>query len=451
MISMMPAATTGLRRRSFSVVAALAAAAVVLGAAIVYQPVVVAVVVPGIALLLLVIGVTRALTPSSDARMLQWVMTWTLAAFAIHVVAGLVIVASSDLTRYFGGDAVTYSTGAAGIVQHWTHGAALPSSLPTGKTGFYYMLAALYLGFGVHPQVGIVVNAAMLALVIPLLTDATRRHLGTAAARPVPVLVTLMPGFLIWGSQLLREAGVYFLIAVALNCAVRMMARTSAGAVIVMVLAVGLLFTFRADVGLLVGGGLAVAITLGRRHLAGGLASGLGTLALILALVLGGGLGYSGYRFVTHTSLAQVNNVRSDSSHSAASGYLQSSDVSTPRHAASYIPVGASYFVLGPAPWQIHSLRQVLAVPDALVWWFLLPSFWRGVREGRRRWGREILIYLLPALALTVVLTLLIANFGTSVRERMQVIIFLVPLIGLGWSIRHPARQNEPVAVTADG
>jgi hypothetical protein len=259
-----------------------------------------------------------------------------------------------------------------------------------------------------------------------------------------------MPGFLIWGSQLLREAGVYFLIAMALNCAVRMMTRTSAGAMVVLVAAVGLLFTFRADVGLLVGGGLAIALTLGRRRLAGGFATGVGTLALILALVVGGGLGYSGYRFVTHTSLAQVNNIRTDSSHSAASGYLQSSDVSTPRHAASYIPVGAIYFVLGPAPWQIYSLRQILAVPDALVWWFLLPSLWRGIREGRRRRGREILIYLLPALALTVVLTLLIANFGTAVRERMQVIIFLVPLIGLGWSVRHPARHATTVSVAAE-
>jgi hypothetical protein len=180
----------------------------------------------------------------------------------------------------------------------------------------------------------------------------------------------------------------------------------------------------------------------GRRQLVGGFASGVGTLVLILALVLGGGLGYSGYRFVTHSSLAEVNNVRADSSRSAASGYLQSSDVSTVQHAASYIPVGATYFVLGPAPWQIHGLRQALAIPDALVWWFLLPSLWRGIREGRRRRGREILIYLLPALALTVVLTLLIANFGTAVRERMQVIILLVPLMGLGWSIRHPARQR---------
>jgi hypothetical protein len=450
MISTLPRATTPLQRRSVSVVVALATAAVVLGAAIVYQPVLAAVLVPGIALLLLVVGVTRALTPSSDAGTLSWVMTWTLAAFAIHLAAGLVIVGSSDLTRYFGGDAVTYSTGAAGILQHWTHGAALPTNLPTGKTGFFYMLAALYLGFGVHPQAGIVVNAAMVALVIPLLTDATRRHLGSAAARPVPVLVTLMPGFLIWGSQLLREAGVYLLIAVALNCAIRMMSRTSVSAMVVMVVAVGLLFTFRADVGLLVGAGLAIAVTLGRRQLAGGLAGGVGTLALVLALVVGGGLGYSGYRFVTHTNLAQVNIVRTDSSHSAASGFLQASDVSTPQHAASYIPLGATYFVLGPAPWQVRSLRQILAVPDALVWWFLLPSLWRGIREGRRRRGREILIYLLPALALTVVLTLLIANFGTAVRERMQVIIFLIPLIGLGWSVRHPARQAAAVSVTAE-
>jgi hypothetical protein len=84
------------------------------------------------------------------------------------------------------------------------------------------------------------------------------------------------------------------------------------------------------------------------------------------------------------------------------------------------------------------------ALPDLLVWWFLLPSLWRGVREGWRRRGREVLIYLLPAVAVTVVLTLIVANFGTVIRERMQVVLALLPLIGLGWSVRHPARVPSP-------
>jgi Dolichyl-phosphate-mannose-protein mannosyltransferase len=433
------------RRPLASLTAAGMAGALLLGALIVYRPALVAIIVPAVAVLLVVLVVTRGLTP---VRARKRVLAWTLAAFGLHLTIGLVVESSSHLISYFGGDAFTYSAGAVGIYQHWVHGAPLPTYLPIGKTGFYYLLAALYVAFGIHPQAGIAVNAAMAALTVPILFDATRRHFGDTAARAVPVLATVIPGFLIWGSQLLREPGVYLMMAIAVNGAVRLIDRPSLGPIVVLVVSIGLLFTFRADVALMTGVGLVVALMIGRRQVASGVVSGIGTLALILALVVGGGLGYSGYRFVTHSSLQQVNLVRSNSSESAASGFLPEANVSSGQHAASYIPLGGAYFVFGPAPWQLHNLRQALEVPDLLVWWFLLPSLWRGIREGWRQRGREVLVYVLPAVAVTVVLTLLVANFGTVVRERMQVVILLVPLMSLGWSVRHPARPAAPAATT---
>jgi hypothetical protein len=425
------------RRQTMGFAVAATLGALLFGALIVRKPGFVAAVVPGVAMLLVVLAVTRALTPVTA---LQRVLTWTLAAFALHLVIGLAIESRSGFVSFFGGDAITYSTGATYIYQHWIHGAAIPGGvLPVGKTGFYYLLAALYWAFGIHAQAGIVVNAGLAALIVPILSDATRRHFGDAATRAVPVLATLAPGFLIWGSQLLRESGIYLMLAVALNCAVRLMHRTSLGPLTLLVAATGLLFTFRADVALLTGAGLTIAIMFGRRQVIGGLVSGLGAIALILALVVGGGFGYSGYRLVTNANLQQVNNVRANSSQSAASGFLPNADVANTRHAVSYLPLGGAYFALGPAPWQLHNLRQVSALPDLVVWWFLLPSLWRGVRQGWRRRGREVLVYLLPALFVTVGLALLVANFGTVVRERMQVVVLLIPLIGLGWSVRHPA------------
>ncbi len=420
-----------------------AAATVSLGGIVVYQPLIAAVVVPGLVLLLALLAGARALTPRSDPSLRRWVLGWTLAAFALHLAIGLAIFSSSTLTGYFGPDAHFYSRGALGLFQHWTNRDPMPgvSFFPSGKSGFTYLLGALFVGVGPHPQVGLVVNAAMAAAIIPLLSDATYRHLGRAASRPVPVVATLLPGFLIWGSQLLREAGVYFLMAVAMACATRLIRRASVGPLVVMGAALALLVTFRADVGIVMAGALAVAIAAGRRQSMGGLASGLGTLTLVVALVLGAGLGYSGYQLVTQSNLQKINNIRTDSSNSAASGFLPEASVSTPAQAASYLPKGATFFLLGPAPWQLSGARQLAALPDVAVWWFLLPSLWRGLREARRRRGREVLLYVVPALALTAVLGLFIANFGTTVRERMQVIIILVPLLGLGWSERHPGRQ----------
>ncbi len=416
-----------------------AAAAMALGGVIAYQPSAAAVVVPGLVALLALVAGALALAPRSDPTLRRWVVSWTLAAFGLHLGVGLVVFSSHSLAGYLSSDATTYLTGGLGLLQHWAHGAPMPgpSLLPPGKAGFSYLLGGLFVVLGPHPQAALVVNAAMAAAIVPLLSDATYRHLGRAASRPVPVVATLLPGFLIWGSQLLREAGVYFLMAVAMACAIRLVRRPSPAPLVILGAALGLLVTFRADTGLVMAGALAVAVIAGGPQLAKGLASGMAVAVLVGALVLGAGLGYSGYHLVTKTNLHQINNIRSDSSQSASSGFLPEASVSTPGHAVDYLPLGATYFLLGPAPWQIHQARQLLALPDVATWWFLLPSLWRGLRAARRRRGREVLVYVLPALALTAVLALIVANYGTSVRERMQVVIIVVPLIGLGWSERH--------------
>jgi hypothetical protein len=414
-----------------------------MGALVAYDQATIALVIPALVMALVLVAAVRYLCPAApDGRARSRLLGWTMAAFAVHLAIGLAIWSSTSLTTYLGGDAQTYHSGAVSLLQHWRHVGPLPS-LPSGKEGFFYLLAGLYWAFGSYAAAGLVVNAALAAAVIPILYDVTRRQFGPDAARYVAPIVTLLPGFLIWGSQLLREPAIYFLMAVSLSCAVRLSRRISLGGLVVMTVALALLFTLRADVALLLAGGLVIGIAVGQHDAAGGVAAGFGTAALALTLVLAVGLGYSGYRLVTHTNLQQISDIRTASSTSAASGFLPEAKVSTPAHAAAYLPLGGTYFLLGPFPWQIGSARQLPAVPDALAWWVLLPSLWRGIGEARRRLGRGILVYVLPGVALAVVLSLLVANFGTTVRERMQVILLLVPLVAAGWSVKARSRAHE--------
>jgi hypothetical protein len=99
----------------------------------------------------------------------------------------------------------------------------------------------------------------------------------------------------------------------------------------------------------------------------------------------------------------------------------------------SYLPLGSLYTGLGPFPWQIGGIRQLAAVPDAFAWWFLLPSLWRGLKFAAKRYGRGMLLDFLPSLAILLVLALVVANFGTTVRERMQLILLVIPVISQGW------------------
>lgn len=396
----------------------------------------------GIALVTLVI-VSLRLTSHDKSAVRHRTLRWTVGAFGFHVIAGLVIWHVSRLTNYLGPDALTYQSNASAILQHWMSGAPMPSDVGPGKSGFAYMLASIYWIVGNRPDVGLVVNALAGAALIPIVFDATRRRFGVEAARAVPPLLILMPGFALWPSQLLRDPIIYVLIATSLNCAVRVSTKTSPLALMTMCGALALLLTFRADVAFLVAMGFILALIVSSTRAVNALASGAAMFGLLSGLVVAVGLGYGGYHLITSSSFQQLNVIHQGSAQSA-SGFGGATDISSPAKSASYLPLGLTNFMLGPFPWQIHGVRQLPALPDVLAWWFLLPSLWRGLREAARRYGRRVALDALPALVLAALLSLIFTNFGTVVRERMQIILLLVPLVSLGWTLRH--KRTQPAA-----
>jgi len=403
-------------------------------------------VVGGLSLLLLV----RYLTAAYDEAERRRILRWTAAAFAAHLVLSLVITNTSFLVQNLGPDARTYHSLAGDIVRHWTSNFPLPR-IPSGKEGFYYLLAGLYWVFGASPSAGLAVNATFAAALVPLVTDTTRRLFGERAARYAAPLALLTPGVLLWTSQLLKEAPVLFLLALGANCAVRLSERISPASGGVLAATMALLFTFRGWVGVMAAGGLIIGIAFGRQQLVSGLGTGVTALALISLLVVVTGLGYSGYKTAVGTDLQRASVVRRDLAVSASSGFDIDADISTPAHALSYLPRALVTLLLGPLPWQIRGIRQMLVVPDMLVWWGLLPSLWRGLKAAGRRRGRQILVLLMPALTTSVLLALAIGNFGTLVRERTQVFMLLVPFICLGLSLRGPRPDDEGTVAPSAG
>lgn len=383
----------------------------------------------GIATLVL----TRAMAVYPDDEPLtNRIARWAMGAFVVHLAIGIAISSSFSLTTYLGGDALQYHLWAQGIVSHWVDGARLPFDLPIGKSGYPFLVAAIYWVFGPYQVAGLALNAFFSGAIVALMTDTTRRLYGAKAAWWVPPLVVLPIGMLLWISQLLREAGIMLLIAAALNAAVRLEKKTRLAPVVVIGLSVALLFTVRNYMAVTLGGGLLVGLVLGRRGV-GGVGAGGGAFVLGAILVLGLGIGLSGLEAVQEQAdLARLNNIRQGSATGAASGYLPEADISTGRRAAAYLPVALPRFFLGPFPWEIRPGRQMLAIPDVLTWWVLLPSLWRGLLRAWKRTRRGLFLMVVPAAGASMVLALLVANYGTVVRSRLQVFLLLVPLIALG-------------------
>lgn len=380
-------------------------------------------------------ALVKFLTPD-DLEVRHRILRWTVAGFLTHLVLGLAITyGGAFIQKYLGApDANAYHVNAVSLVRHWTDGFPIPD-LPAGKEGFYYLLAALYGLLGPHRVAGLVVNALLSAALVPLMYDTTRRLFGAGAARYAPPLIVLVPNLLIFSSQLLKEAAILFLIAVMINCATRLTERYSLTSLVLLGGSVSVLLTFRAWVALVLVGGVLASVGFARRDLIAGLGAGLSAVAVIAA-ALAFGLGYSGYRAASKANLKEAQAVRESTSIGVGSGFDAEADVSNPVAALSYLPRGLVTFMLGPFPWQLGRATQLAVVPDLLVWWFLLPSLWRGLGEARSLIGRRMLVILLPALAVSALLALSVGNFGTVVRERAQPLLILVPIVALGWSVR---------------
>lgn len=412
--------------------------AIPLGAAIVVSQSSVALVVPAVTGALGLIVLCHALADPKDPAVEHRILHWTMGAFAVHLLLGLVITNTPSAVYYLGGDAGTYQTFARWIVEFGK--GSLAGRLEIGKEGFYYMLVGLYKVFGFHSAAGLAVNAMLGAALVPLVTDTTRRLFGPYAARPVAPIVVLFPSIFLFSSQLLKEAPILFLISVALNAAVRMVDRVSPGNLVALTTSLAVLLTFRGPIAAVAGVALLAGIALGKREVLSGLTAGFSALAVLAVLVIGIGVGQSGVQSaIKSSSLKESNRVRAGLAYQTQSGFGSEVDTSTASQALTYLPVGLTRFAFGPFPWEIRGVRQLPALVDALVLWWFAPKAWRGLRSALRTHGRRLAVLLLPAGAMAFVLSLAVGNLGILVRERMQVLILVVPIIALGVSLRQVA------------
>jgi 4-amino-4-deoxy-L-arabinose transferase-like glycosyltransferase len=281
------------------------------------------------------------------------------------------------------------------------------------------------------------------AALVPIMTDATRRLFGSRPARYVPAIVVFMPGLLWFASVPVREAGVFFLMSVALNCGVRLAERVTLWTVATLSLTLAALVTFRFQVALLLCVGLLFAIVVaGRQRVRTmvAVAVPVGVLAVGLSL----GVGRAALESYTATDpLETAAFYRSSPSElyplpaGERSTFEADADVETLSGALSYLPVGYVYAFFSPFPWMVRSTAQAVGVIDGGLWILFLPSLLRGARRGVRLSGKKILILVIPAILIATVVALAINNVATVIRGRTHVGLLLAPIVAVGiWQRR---------------
>jgi 4-amino-4-deoxy-L-arabinose transferase-like glycosyltransferase len=371
----------------------------------------------------------------ASRRAMQPVRALALGSFAGHAALGIAI--WYLMPTLVAGDAFVYEAQAVGALE-----------ARAGKEGFAILLGGLYGITGPTPVVGLLFNAALMGLLVIVVSRTAGRLGGERAARYGALIELLLPPFVWWGSQLLREAPMWILIALAADAAVAMAIeglswRRAAGLLLISLA----MLTVRAPVAAVLVVFLAVGLILASAPRPGDHARRAALIVGSVAIAL-----FLFPRFDALQSLETQNSA----SIVFSRNYLATANTGFGEQAApttgglyGQLPTALPLVVFGPLPWQLAS-SEFAAVADTLAWWFILYLALRGFVPLRRRVGRASLVLVMPAAALLGVLALTLANFGIVIRMRAMVVVLLVPYAAVGLAVlaeRRRARSYDAAPV----
>ena len=143
--------------------------------------------------------------------------------------------------------------------------------------------------------------------------------------------------------------------------------------------------------------------------------------------------------------LETAQGLRSGLQRGATSAFGLGAETRTIRAALQYIPIGVSYLLFAPFPWDIVTTLQAAAMPETLLWYPLFLLSILGFRISLRNRRTTALVPLSVLLVVVSSYALVEGNFGTAYRHRAQImpLFFAFSGVGLSWiKVRVISRTN---------
>jgi len=356
-----------------------------------------------------------------------------------------------DLRDFFGGDAETYDFRGFVLMEYWLGQARSidPIFINQTKTGpgwgMYYLVGAIYsvIGkniFAAQSFCG-VVGAATVPLVY-FLSD--KVFTNKNVARTSAIAVAVFPAFIIWSGQLLKDGIIIFLLVLAITMLLRLQEKFDPLALTLLFLSLGGILAIRFYIFYMVAMAVAGSFIVGISSTPGSLIRRTGALVVLgLAITYFGVTRNASDEINRYSDLDRLQASRLDLRRSANSGFGQEVDVSTTKGAISAIPIGFIYLMFAPFPWELSSLRQIIALPEVLVWWGMMPALVFGLWWSMKNKLRKALPILIFTLMLTLAYSIFQGNVGTAYRQRTQIQVFLFIFIAAGLQLYRERAEDK--------
>ncbi|MGC2237486.1 MAG: phospholipid carrier-dependent glycosyltransferase [Pyrinomonadaceae bacterium] len=357
-----------------------------------------------------------------------------------------------EMRDFFGADAATYDFLGNRLVEVWTGQVSVNDwlsqrALATSGAGWgmTYLVAFIYLIVGHNILAAQFFCAVIGAATAPLVYICSHKifqnhRVGKISA----LLVALFPGFIIWSSQLLKDGLIIFLLVLSMTMVLELQKKFSYPAVGILILSLFGILSLRFYIFYMVAIAVAGSFIIGASGSAKSVMRGFIALVIVgIAMSYLGVFQTAGTDFEKFGSLERVQISRQGLATTAESGYGEDIDVSTTGGAISILPIGFSYLMFAPFPWQVTNFRQAITLPEMMVWWSLIPLLLSGLWYTIKNRLRNAISILIFTLLLTIAYSIFQGNVGTAYRQRAQIQVFLFIFIAVGWTLWQEKKENR--------
>jgi cation transport ATPase len=88
--------------------------------------------------------------------------------------------------------------------------------------------------------------------------------------------------------------------------------------------------------------------------------------------------------------------------------------------------------MFAPFPWDFETVRQLITLPEMIVWWFAFPLLVLGLWYSIRHRLRQVSPIVIFTTMLTLAYSLFQGNIGTAYRQRSQLLVFYFIFVAVG-------------------
>ncbi|HEX3100806.1 MAG TPA: hypothetical protein VHQ01_03380, partial [Pyrinomonadaceae bacterium] len=263
-------------------------------------------------------------------------------------------------------------------------------------------------------------------------------------AKIAAISVAVFPSFVIWSGQLLKDGLIIFLLVLIMTMILQLQEKVNYTAIAILVFSLYAISSLRFYILYMVLVATVGSFVIGVNTSNKSIMRRIFVLILFAASAMYFGVGQNANIELTRfANLDRIQSSRADLARAAASGYGEDVDVSTTGGAISALPIGFSYLMFAPFPWQASNLRQAITIPEVLLWWAMMPLLVMGLIYAIKYRLRNAFPVLIFSLMLTIAYSLFLGNVGTAYRQRTQIQVFLFILIGVGWTVYQERKENK--------